>query len=81
LKLVAPLKEQLFYFMQHKNRGTKYRKIEFEELIMNNSCSSKQWVNRSHMDVLIKIEIGSPLLKNNYSTSCHIKMEILIIGE
>jgi len=45
---------------------------------MNNNCSSKQWVARCHMDVLIKIEIGSLHLKNNYSTSSHIKMERLI---
>jgi hypothetical protein len=35
---------------------------------MNSNYSSKQWVPRCHMDVLIKIEIGHPILKNNYPT-------------
>ena len=64
--------------MAHKNKDTNYRKIKIGDLIMNNNCSSKQWVARCHMDVLIKIEIGSLHLKNNYSTSSHIKMERLI---
>ena len=37
-------------------------------------------IAKCHMDVSIKIEIGSPLFKNNYySTSCHIKIGGLII--
>jgi hypothetical protein len=49
--------------MPHKNRETNYRKIKIGDLIMNNNCSSKPWVGRCHVDVLIKIEIGIPILK------------------
>jgi hypothetical protein len=35
---------------------------------MNKNCSSKQWVGRCHMDLLIKIEIGSPFEKKLYFT-------------
>ena len=59
--------EIFFYFMPHKNEESNYREIKIGAF-MNNNCSSKQWVARCHMDVLIKIEIGCPLLKNNYST-------------
>ena len=49
--------------MAHKNKDTNYRKIKIGDLIMSNNCSSKQWVGRCHMDLLIKIEIGSPFEK------------------
>ena len=42
---------------------------------MNNNCSSKQWVARYHMDVLIKTEIGRPFIEQLFYTSCHIKIE------
>ena len=53
---------------------TNYRKIK----IGASTIVAKQWVAKCHTDVLIKIKIGSPLLKKNYSTSCHIKIERLI---
>ena len=78
IKIGSPLEEQLFYFTPHKNGETNYRKIKIRAF-MNNNFRLKQWVARCHMDVLIKIEIGSHLLKNNSSSSCHIKMGRLII--
>jgi hypothetical protein len=65
--------------MPHKNVETNYRKIKNGDLIMNNNCISKQWVGRCHMDLLIKIETGSPIEKNILYSIQELKHHIVTI--